>query len=171
MCSADLTASLRSEHVTAAMTVTIRQSSANDAESIGTLAAEFQSYLRAQGSQTDFAWGARQYLRDGFGEDPAFEGLVAEVDARLVAYALYHFGYDTDRGQRIVYLIDLFVSGSSRRHGIGEMLMRRLSDIGRHGGAELIAWSVLKQNSAAVSFYRKLGAKSVEEVDVMWVPI
>lgn len=153
------------------MTVAIRYSTTNDAESIGSLAAEFQSYLRALGDETEFDWDAKKYLRDGFGENAAFEGLVAEVNSSVVAYALYHFGYDTDRGQRLIYLIDLFVSQSYRRSGIGETLMRRISAIGRERGAELIVWSVLKRNVMAASFYEKLGAKYADELHFMWCSI
>jgi len=153
------------------MSVTIRQSRADDAESIGQLAAEFHSYLRALGDDTEFDWGAAKYAKDGFGEDPAFEGLVAEVDSRVAGYALYHFGYDTDRGQRLVHLIDLYVSPSFRRAGIGEGLMRRLSEIGRSHNAEYMLWSVLKTNVLAIGFYEKQGAQHVEHVRFMWRPI
>ena len=153
------------------MSLTIRQSRADDAESIGMLAAEFHSYLRAIGDETEFDWGAAKYARDGFGERPAFEGLVAEVDARVAGYALYHFGYDTDRGQRLVHLIDLYVSPSFRRSGIGEGLMRRLSEIGRSHGAEYMLWSVLKTNALAIGFYERQGAQRVEHVEFMWRPI
>jgi ribosomal protein S18 acetylase RimI-like enzyme len=153
------------------VTAAIRQATASDAESIGTLAAEFQSYLRPLGDQADFNWDARKYLRDGFGESPAFEGLVAEVGSAVVAFALYHSGYDTDRGQRMVYLIDLYVSPAFRRCGIGRRLMQRVSGIGRTRGAELIAWSVSKRNTMALSFYETLGPSRVEDLQVMWVPI
>jgi GNAT superfamily N-acetyltransferase len=151
--------------------VAIRQSTSGDADSIGALAAEFHSYLRGLGDQADFDWGGVKYLRDGFGEKPAFEGLVAEVNSRVVGYALYHCGYDTDRGQRLIYLIDLYVSQPFRRGGIGEALMQRISEIGRLRGAELIAWSVLKRNVAAVSFYETLGARYESDVHIMWCPI
>ena len=32
----------------------------------------------------------------GFGEKAAFSGLAAEVDGTVVAYALYHDGYETE---------------------------------------------------------------------------
>jgi ribosomal protein S18 acetylase RimI-like enzyme len=153
------------------MEVAIRQSVAHDAESIGALAAEFHSYLRALGDEANFDWDAEKYLRDGFGEHSAFEGLVAEVDSRVVGYALYHFSYDTDRGQRLIYLIDLYISQSFRRAGIGEKLMQRISETGRLRGAEYIIWSVLKGNALAINFYEKLGAKYVDDVHFMWCPI
>ena len=153
------------------MTPTIRACTAADAAAIGELATEFQHHLRAHGSQTDFHWGAAEYLRDGFGADPAFEGLVAEVDGRVVGFALYDSGYDTAQGERYVYLIDLFVSAPFRRMGVGEALMREVGAIGRRRGAGSIAWSVLKDDLAARRFYEKQGARYIDESRVMWCPI
>jgi ribosomal protein S18 acetylase RimI-like enzyme len=153
------------------MNIEIRQSTANDAAAIGSLAAEFQSYLHELGDETDFDWDAAKYLADGFGKDPAFEGLVSEVDSRVVGYALYHFGYDTDRGQRLVYLIDLFVSQPFRRAGIGDKLMQCLSGVGRSRRAEYIVWSVLKANPLAARFYERLGARVAPNLHFMLWPI
>jgi ribosomal protein S18 acetylase RimI-like enzyme len=110
-------------------------------------------------------------LRDGFGEDPAFEGIVAEVDSSVVAFALYHGGYDTDHGQRLIHLIDLFVSEPFRRRGIGEKLMQRIFEIGQIKGAELVLWSVYKPNASALRFYEKLGAKYADGLHFMWCPV
>jgi GNAT superfamily N-acetyltransferase len=163
-----LTTGDQSDH---SMNIEIRQCTADDAESIGTLASEFQSYLHALGDETDFDWDAAKYLADGFGENPAFEGLVAEVDSRVVGYALYHLGYDTDRGQRLIYLIDLFVSEPFRRAGVGDQLMQRLSDVGRSRRAEYAVWSVLKGNPLATRFYERLGATHANELHFMLWPI
>lgn len=153
------------------MSPTIRRATPDDAATIGRLAAEFQGHLRAHGSGADFRWGAAEYLRDGFGPDAAFAGVVAEVDDQVAGFALYGSGYDTTRGERYVYLIDLFVSAAHRRRGVGEALMRAVGEIGRRRGAESIAWSVLKDDRAARSFYEKLGARYVDESRVMWCPI
>ncbi len=153
------------------MNLSIRQSTANDAEAIGRLAAEFQSYLRSLGDRTEFDWGAAKYLRDGFRADRAFEGIVAEIDSRVVGYALYHFGYDTDHGQRFIFMIDLYVTQSLRRAGIGERLMGRLAEIGQSRGAECIVWSVAKSNVPATQFYEKMGATYLDEQRFMQMSI
>lgn len=150
------------------MTVSIRGCVIDDAEDIGRLAAEFHGYLRGLGDDTTYDWGAEKYARDGFGASPAFEGLVAEADGRVVAYALYDLDYDTNRGQRAVYLLDLYVSEAFRRAGIGEKLMERLNDIGRSRGAEYMIWSVLKANALAIRFYERQGAAIVDDVHFMW---
>lgn len=153
------------------MTTIIRPAVAHDATSIGTLAAEFQAFLRAIDDNADFDWGAEKYLRDGFGADPAFEGIVAEVDSVVAGFALFDFGYDTDRGQRYVYVFDLFVSQAFRRKGVGEQLMQRITEIGRARGAEMAAWSVHRRNTDALRFYDKIGARLLDEHRLMWRPI
>ena len=135
------------------------------------LAAEFQAYLRSLGDTTDFAWGAVEYLRDGFGENRAFEGIVADLGVGVGGYLLDDFGYDTDRGQRLIFVIDLYVKVAARRHGVGTALMDRAAEIGRSRGAELMLWSVYEPNELALRFYEKVGAKYVEGLHFMSLPI
>lgn len=153
------------------MSLTIRTATAADAPAIGLLAAEFQAYLRSVGSTATYTWGAAEYLRDGFGPAPAFEGAIADLDGRAVGFAIFDRGYDTDRGQRYLYLIDLFVTATHRRHGVGQALMAWIAALGRRRGAELIAWTVAMENRSAVRFYQRLGASFVEDQRLMWCPI
>ena len=149
----------------------IRPSTPADAEAIGAMAAEFQAYLRALGDKTNFDWGAPQYLRDGFGDKRAFEGIVAEMESGIVGYLLYHFGYDTDLGHRLVHVVDLYVREAFRHRGVASALMERVEDVGRSYGAEEMFWSVYEQNGAAVRFYEALGAKPVKGLRFMSMAI
>lgn len=149
----------------------IRASTPADAEAIGMMAAEFQAYLRGLGDQTPFDWGAAKYLRDGFGDHPAFQGLVAETDSGVGGYLLYHFGYDTDVGQRLVHIIDLYVREAFRKHGLGSALLQRVAEIGRAREAEVLFWCVYHRNTAALRFYEKMGAKLVKSLHFMILPI
>ena len=149
----------------------IRKATPADAHAIGALAQEFQAYLRALGDHTQFKFTAETYLRDGFGANPAFSGLVAERDGEVMGYLLYHFGYDTDRAMRLLYVIDLYVQAAQRRRGIGEALMRAAAQICREtGGGELI-WSVFAPNVLAFRFYEGLGAKRIQALEFMSWPV
>ncbi len=143
------------------MTIDIRTATASDSPAIGALASEFHTYLRSLGDPTEFRFGADAYLRDGFGPKPAFDGLVAEAFGIIVGYALFHDGYETDRGRRVIHLIDLYVQESRRRQGIGNALLRRVADVGQGRGAEILNWSVYKPNELAARFYEKLGARYI----------
>lgn len=151
--------------------VVIRPSTPADAEAIGSMAAEFQAYLCALGDQTKFDWGASKYLRDGFGDHPAFEGFVAETESGVGGYLLYHFGYDTDVGQRLLFIIDLYVREASRHCGIGSALIKRVAEAGRSRGASAMFWSVYEANTAAMRFYESLGAKPVSGLRFMSMAI
>jgi GNAT superfamily N-acetyltransferase len=150
--------------------VLVRTATESDANAIGALAAEFQAYLRDLGDRTNFAWGAKEFLRDGFGNRAAFAGVVAEVHGQVVGYALYHDGYETDRGRRLVHLIDLYVQEASRRQGVGRALMQRIADLGRVRGAEVVFWSVYEPNALARTFYERLGAKYAA-TDLVWMAL
>jgi len=62
----------------------IRPALASDAQSIGNLARKFASYLSELGDLTDFKLTANAYLRDGFGTKPAFAGLVAQNQDKVI---------------------------------------------------------------------------------------
>ncbi|MCI0387158.1 MAG: hypothetical protein MOB07_00070 [Acidobacteria bacterium] len=97
------------------MTLNIRAASADDAEAVGRLAQQFADYLRSLGDTTDFKLNAQTYLRDGFGANPAFSGLVAELDGNIVGYLLYHSGYDTDKNISVYTLRQSETRNSKRR--------------------------------------------------------
>ena len=140
------------------MPTTIRASTAHDGEKIALLSSRFADYLRSIGDPDPRAITAEQYRRDGFGDRPAFSGLVAEVDGETVGFLLYHDGYDIDRGGCMMHVIDLFVEGSARRQGVGRSLMEEAAKVcSQAGGHELVS-TVYVPNEMAHSFYVQLGA-------------
>ena len=153
------------------MNTMIRNATAADAHPIGELAREFQGYLQALGDRTQFEFTAETYLRDGFGPNPAFSGLVAELDGEVIGYLLYHFGYDTDRAMRLMHVIDLYVQESHRRRGTGEALMRTAARICQEAGGRELFWSVFTANKLAFQFYERLGAKCIHELKFMYWPV
>jgi ribosomal protein S18 acetylase RimI-like enzyme len=127
----------------------------------------FARYLRSLGDTAEFRFGAEAFRRDGFGPDPAFAGLIAERNGKAVGYLLYHFGYDTERGMRIVHVIDLWVELFMRNAGIGRALMREVARIARERGAADLIWTVYGPNKAAAAFYERIGAEHVRELAIM----
>jgi ribosomal protein S18 acetylase RimI-like enzyme len=149
------------------MTITIRSARASDAEEIGELARQIAEYLRSLGDPTEFKLNAEAYLRDGFGNRPAFSGLVAEDGGKVVGYLLYHLGYDSDAAARNLHVVDLYVQRKARRKKVGRALMTAAVEIAVEAGAEELVWSVYNRNSLATSFYEKLGAERITEVFFM----
>ncbi len=146
----------------------VRPATSGDAEAVAILAAEFHAYLKGLGDPTRFHFTAETFLRDGFGTQPAFAGLVAEAHGEVVGYALLTFGYDTDRSRREAYLNDLFVTETQRGRGVGRLLMRAAAEAARtQHGAQGLWWGVYERNTSACRFYEHLGATYLEGVRFM----
>src|ERR1700742_2142371 len=150
-----------------AMDLKVRPALAGDAEAVGNLAQQFARYLRGLGDTTDFNLTAERYLRDGFGPRPAFAGLVAEVDGKVIGYLLYYFGYDSDAAARNLHIADLYVDSGTRRRGAGRALVSTAAEIALQAGAYEMIWSVYNANKLAATFYENLGAQRITDVFFM----
>jgi GNAT superfamily N-acetyltransferase len=85
--------------------------------------------------------------------------LVADLDGRVVGYALYFMTYSTFLARPSLYLEDLFVLPEARRHGIGTAFLKRLIEQAATTGCGRFEWTVLDWNEPAQAFYRSLGAE------------
>jgi GNAT superfamily N-acetyltransferase len=98
-----------------------------------------------------------------FGPRPAAEVLLAHLGDEPVGFALFFHNYSTWLGKRGIYLEDLFVRPSARKHGVGFALLRALTRIAVDRDCGRVDWSVLKWNELAISFYKQIGAKPLDE--------
>ena len=98
-----------------------------------------------------------------FGDNPAAEVLIASIDDRPVGFALFFHNYSTWLGRRGIYLEDLFVRPQARKHGVGFALLREIARIAVERGCGRVDWSVLTWNELAISFYKRIGAKHMDE--------
>jgi GNAT superfamily N-acetyltransferase len=102
---------------------------------------------------------AAQLARDLFDVPRKAEALIAETPSgEAVGYALFFDTYSTFLTRPGVYLVDLFVIPAARRKGVGTALLRAVGQLARERGAARLEWAVLDWNTAAVTFYEKLGA-------------
>jgi len=104
-------------------------------------------------------------LRDGFGEHPKFEVLIAEQDGQPVGFALFFPTYSTWEGRPGVHLEDIFVIEQMRGHRVGRKLMAALAAITVARGCARLELAVLHWNPAR-PFYHHLGMGHLEE----WLP-
>ena len=100
--------------------------------------------------------------RDGFRETPLFHTCVAEIDAEIVGMALYYYRYSTWKG-RTLHLEDLIVKEKMRGSGLGFQLYWEIIAQGKRDGVRRIEWSVLDWNAPAIEFYKKSGAKVLDD--------
>jgi len=102
-------------------------------------------------------------LRDGFGERPAFEVLIADDGERAIGFAFYFFSYSTWVGRKCLYLEDLFVEPAQRGQGVGLALMKALAKVAVETDCRRFVWAVLDWNEPAIGFYERLGAKVMRD--------
>ncbi|MCH4552347.1 GNAT family N-acetyltransferase [Aestuariibaculum lutulentum] len=103
---------------------------------------------------------------DGFGNKPAFECLVAEVDGKVQGTAIMFHRYSTWKG-RILHLEDLVVSEDMRGSGIGTALLDEVVKFGHSLGVRRINWEVLDWNTPAINLYEKKGANVLRDWNVV----
>ncbi len=108
---------------------------------------------------------AEDIRRYGFGDRPAFECLIAELDGRPVGFALFFANFSTWEGRPGIYLEDLYVDEAARGHGVGRDLMAALARQVVERGGERLDFSVLDWNPAR-RFYGRVGARYMEH----WLP-
>jgi len=100
--------------------------------------------------------------RDGFSSNPLFHTFVAEIDEKIVGIALYYYRYSTWKGKTI-HLEDLIVKENQRGSGIGFALYSKIIEQGKIDNVRRIEWAVLDWNIPAIEFYKKSGAKILED--------
>jgi len=141
--------------------IVIRRAGEADLPAVLALIRELAAYERAPEEVTISIDDLR---RDGFGEQPAFEALVAEDEGQVVGMALSFLSYSTWKGL-CLYLEDIIVREPYRRRGIGtrlfEAVIRRAGEL----GARRLMWQVLHWNMPAFVFYRRYQAA----FDSSWV--
>nr|XP_012420532.1 PREDICTED: spermidine/spermine N(1)-acetyltransferase-like protein 1 [Odobenus rosmarus divergens] len=103
-------------------------------------------------------------LRDGFGDNPLFYCLIAEVHNQqkpsgkvTVGFAMYYFTYDPWIG-KLLYLEDFYVIQSYRGLGIGVEMLKRLSQIAIRSQCNCMHFLVVIWNQASIDYYTRRGA-------------
>ena len=99
---------------------------------------------------------------DGFGTKPLFECIVAEINEKIIGMAIYYPRYSTWNGPTI-HLEDLIVSEQYKGKGIGTQLYSNFIKMAFNSGVKRVEWNVLDWNSPAINFYKKSGAKVLDD--------
>jgi GNAT superfamily N-acetyltransferase len=146
--------------VTGAQRVDVRPAGEGDVELIHALIVALAEYERAPEQVVGTPAQLRKWL---FGEAPAAEALIGEVDGEPAGFALFHITFSTWECQPGLWLEDLFVLPAHRRSGVGGRLLREVAKITVARGYTRLTWTALDWNEMALSFYRKLGAVALDE--------
>jgi len=140
--------------------LSIRPACADDAPLIRQFIAELADYERL----ADAAVATDDDLRTQlFGDHPAAEVLIGEVDGEPAGFALFFHNFSTFLGKRGLYLEDLFVRPQHRGSGLGKHLMAALARLAVQRGCGRFEWSVLDWNTPAIEFYESFGARPKDD--------
>lgn len=141
--------------------ITIRRAERKDCPQLLELVRELAVYERAPNEVTVTP---EHFEETGFGKDPVWWAFAAEVDGKIIGFALYYIRYSTWKGARM-YLEDILVTESWRGKGIGKLLFNCLIEEAKEKGWKAISWQVLEWNEPAINFYKKYNAS----FDPEWV--
>ena len=104
-----------------------------------------------------------------FGVRPYAEVVIGELDGGPQGFALFFHNFSTFEGKPGIYLEDLFVRPGARGSGLGKALLSHLAKLAVERDCARLEWSVLDWNEPAIGFYKKLGARLMDEWTVMRV--
>ncbi|HQU57257.1 MAG: GNAT family N-acetyltransferase [Chitinophagaceae bacterium] len=143
------------------MDINIRRAAREDCPQILTLIQELADYEKAPNEVTV---SPEHFAESGFGKNPVWWSFVAEVENKIVGFALYYIRYSTWKGQAM-YLEDIIVTEKMRGKKIGKLLFDRLIEEARDKKLDRMCWQVLDWNEPAIHFYKKYNAN----FDAAWV--
>jgi ribosomal protein S18 acetylase RimI-like enzyme len=95
--------------------------------------------------------------------------LLAERDHRALGYVSAVWQVNVWAGRDILALDDLYVREAVRDGGIGRALMLELATIANRSNAT-VRWEAETDNSPALRFYERLGARLRTKVIATWLP-
>lgn len=139
----------------------------DDCAALMTLIRELADFERAS---SEVAVSPGHFEQAGFGPEPVWWALVAEVNGLVVGFGLCYTRYSTWKG-RLCYLEDLVVTERMRGKGIGHLLFVGIREEARKRGYPRLCWQVLDWNLPAIRFYQKFDARFDDGWTNGWVDI
>ena len=143
-------------------TVTIRPAVEADAATILGFIKELAEFEREPDAVKSTVDDIR---REGWGPNPVFEALMAELDGVPVGFALTFRNYSTWEGRSGLFVEDLYVQPHARKFGVGRTLLAAVARRAVERGCKRVELNVLNWNPAR-GFYDRIGFKQLEE----WLP-
>jgi GNAT superfamily N-acetyltransferase len=146
----------------------IRDAEPGDVGPIAEMVRELATYEQEadQVESTGESFARLMFPTDG--STPMAFCLIAEVRGddgawRSVGFAAWYVTFSTWTGENGIWLEDLYVHPDQRGSGLGKALLARLAEIAVERGYRRVEWWVLTWNEPALGFYRRLGAKALDE--------
>ena len=140
--------------------ITVKPATPDDTPLILSFIRELAAYEKLAHEVTAMEDQLRQTL---FGDRPAAEAVIASLDDEPVGFAVFFPTYSTFLARPGLYLEDLFVRPAARGAGVGRAVLKYLARLTVERGWGRLEWSVLDWNEPAIAFYKKMGARPMDE--------
>lgn len=98
-----------------------------------------------------------------FGTNVHTEVVIGYLNQNAVSFALFFHNFSTFLGRPGIYLEDLFVRPEARGKGIGQKMLAYLANLAKTRKCGRLEWWVLDWNETAIGFYKRIGAKPMDE--------
>lgn len=98
-----------------------------------------------------------------FGENAFVQAFVVFDGESCVGYAMFFPVFKSFRGERSIFLEDLYVSPAMRGKGLGLAMLKEVARTAKEQGFVRMDWQALKWNAPAINFYKNLGAENDDE--------
>jgi GNAT superfamily N-acetyltransferase len=142
------------------MTVEIRRARPGDEAEVTAMVHELAAFENAADQCTVTESQLNKAL---FGDEQTAWAHVAEVDGEHAACALWYRTFSTWDGVAGIYLEDLFVRPSFRRHGLARARLATLARECTDAGYTRLEWAVLDWNVNAIALYDSVGGRPQNE--------
>jgi GNAT superfamily N-acetyltransferase len=145
-----------------ANSITVRPATVEDAGTLHRMSIALATYEDEPHAVTSTP---ETLARDGFGPNPQFKAVIAEVNGTPVGFAIYTFNYSVWTGARGIFIEDIWVEAEHRRSGAARSMMAALAKECAKNDWRRIDLNVLDWNRAR-GFYERLGFKWIKN----WLP-
>ncbi len=142
------------------MNLRIEKAAPKDIPQIVALIGEFAEFEKL----SEFCQVTENHLRETiFGKKRFVNCLVAFADDVSVGYALFYPVFKSFRGERSMFLEDLYVSPTMRGQGFGLKMLKEVARAAKQQNCARMDWQALKWNAPTIKFYENLGAEFQDE--------
>jgi GNAT superfamily N-acetyltransferase len=142
------------------MNLRIEKAAPKDIPQIVALIGEFAEFEKL----SDFCEVTESDLHAAiFGADAFVNCLVVFADDAFVGYAIFYPVFKSFRGERSMFLEDLYVSPTMRGQGFGLKMLKEVARAAKQQNCARMDWQALKWNAPAIKFYENLGAEFQDE--------
>lgn len=101
------------------------------------------------------------YFERLLGDDPQdYNGLVAEVNGKIVGFTHYLFHRHGWSIENVCYLQDLYTAPEARDYGVGRALIEGVYAAADSAGAPSVYWLTQDFNTTARQLYDRIGVKT-----------